>query len=588
MEQIEEAQKIIEEIEIDTSKMRFSHQRADKFREAGEIFKHARMEEEYKRMAWESHLFNLRVLSRSERKEKGIKELFGPMIEFTDGSAYPTSKNFPEEALDYFEKRADETKNPILLARYCDFIWERRRKHTYAQKAIHAYLDCIPIFIQNDWGMELADSLQRATELALSIADINKQAEVKTKILSTMDELANKKNYEYYLEFMDAILEFKDKLSDKEIERAEKILREGVDYYKSEETRNYHLCRAFLERLSVLYKIKKNGAMIKEVKHEIAHSYELAAIAEEKSKLVAAYLCEQALLRYQELGDKNKIEELKVKVKNYYKDAEAEFEKIETTIEIPLKEIDERISKMLSLPIEGILFQLALDDSLIPNTEQIRNYTKEQQKENPLSGLFPHVHIKDGKPVHISEIGENKQEHLVRTNTLLELHILNMAFGRILDRLREERKLNIDNLTSYLKDWELMPEENLEIVAVGIERYFSEDYVSAIHILVPQLEAVIRKMFEKAGFPTTTVIREKTQEQTLSGFLKRPDVKSTFGEGITTFLDIVLTAQDGLNLRNEVAHGLIKKEVCSKELVEIIIHLYLILTRFKLMKTVEG
>lgn len=587
-EDVKEAKKILEEIEHDLSKMRWSHQRADKFRKAGELFKDAGMEEEYKKMTWESHLFNLRTRSQSEKKEKGIREHFCPLIEFTDGRAYPTLENFPEESLDYFEKRADETKNSILLARYFDFIWEKRGKHIFARKAIQAYLDCVPVFIQNDWDMELADGLQRATELALSIADKNKQTEVKAKILSTMDDLANNKKYRYCLELTDALLQFKNKLSDEEIGHMEKILREGADYYKSEEVKNYHLCRAFLQRLIKLYKLIKDEKRIKETKYEIAYSYELEAELKKGSKLVAAHFYEQALLKYQELEDKNKVDELKVKVTNYYKDAEAEFKKIETEIEIPLKEIDERINKMLSLPIEDILFHLALDDSLIPDMNRIRKYTKEQQKEFPLSNLFSRAVIKDGKLVYKSDTEEDKFEHLVRRNTLLEIQISNIVFCKILDRLKEEGKLNIKSLTSYLKGWELMPEENFVIIKIGIERYFSDDYASAVHIFVPQLEAVIRKMFERAGFHTTTVKEEKTQEQTLGGFLKRPDVKSTFGENIATYLDIILAAQDGLNLRNEVAHGLIKKKLCSKEIVEMVIHLYLILTRFKLMKTIEG
>jgi hypothetical protein len=43
----------------------------------------------------------------------------------------------------------------------------------------------------------------------------------------------------------------------------------------------------------------------------------------------------------------------------------------------------------------------------------------------------------------------------------------------------------------------------------------------------------------------------------------------------------VLSAQDGLNLRNDIAHGIVKQAQATKIACVIVIHLLLCLTRFQ-------
>ena len=55
----------------------------------------------------------------------------------------------------------------------------------------------------------------------------------------------------------------------------------------------------------------------------------------------------------------------------------------------------------------------------------------------------------------------------------------------------ENHLLNIQELKEYFIESELFDEDNLSIILIGIERYLQEDYVSALHILVPQFESLV-------------------------------------------------------------------------------------------------
>jgi hypothetical protein len=158
-----------------------------------------------------------------------------------------------------------------------------------------------------------------------------------------------------------------------------------------------------------------------------------------------------------------------------------------------------------------------------------------------------------------------------------------IPLGEIFQILTKEHDMTKEDVIEALMNSPLLGEGNAPIVSVGIERFFARDYVSALHILVPQFESCLRRMFAQAGFPTTTIKSGETQhEESFTRFLGRPDVKAALGPDIHKYIEFVMVNQKGLNLRNEVAHGLIKPSDCSENNVQIVIHLFLMLTLYRI------
>ncbi|WP_146065524.1 DUF4209 domain-containing protein [Paenibacillus sp. UNC499MF] len=89
------------------------------------------------------------------------------------------------------------------------------------------------------------------------------------------------------------------------------------------------------------------------------------------------------------------------------------------------------------------------------------------------------------------------------------------------------------------------------MVEIGIRKFFEEAYVSSLHILVPQFESCLRKMFSQAGFATTSIKRGMAQhEETFNKFLSRDDIKEVLGESLHKFIQMIMVEQTGLNLCN--------------------------------------
>lgn len=113
--------------------------------------------------------------------------------------------------------------------------------------------------------------------------------------------------------------------------------------------------------------------------------------------------------------------------------------------------------------------------------------------------------------------------------------------------------------------------------AVMSERYFSGDFISALHILTPRIEHMLKSALEHVGVSPVAVPNERQfGEQTLGRYLHRLDVQENLGETIWHYLDYALVNERGLNLRNEVAHGWVKSRHCTRIPVQVV--LFAILT----------
>ena len=60
--------------------------------------------------------------------------------------------------------------------------------------------------------------------------------------------------------------------------------------------------------------------------------------------------------------------------------------------------------------------------------------------------------------------------------------------------------------------WKYIREIDANIIKVYIERYFSNDFISDIHILAPRFENCFRQFFG-AGYPTTSIKKSVIQHE---------------------------------------------------------------------------
>jgi len=110
----------------------------------------------------------------------------------------------------------------------------------------------------------------------------------------------------------------------------------------------------------------------------------------------------------------------------------------------------------------------------------------------------------------------------------------------------------------------LVPSDRVKLTAKALCKGFDYDFASAIHLLCPQLENIVRVLLKNAGVITSNVDENGIEKENgLSTLLTLPETKSLFDKDICFELQAVFTAPYGPNLRNEVAHGLLNDSTSS-------------------------
>jgi len=252
----EELELLIKEIESNASNIKRDFEIADSFSKILDNHKERLTPEQEQELKWEYLLF--RLTTKNKFANDGVStERFVPMMRYVDGTIFP-NPNSLSPALEYFETRAKECNNPILKARYLDFLWVKSKsksKHLFAIEAISQYLSNVDSYKNEDAIIERLDGLQRATELALIIEKKTDKRPLTERVVSKLNEqieaTSKSGKHRWLIEMFEVVIVLLDFYSKEEISKLVLLCDLAIESYHSE--KNFHLQRHFLYIKGVKY-----------------------------------------------------------------------------------------------------------------------------------------------------------------------------------------------------------------------------------------------------------------------------------------------------------------------------------------------
>jgi len=576
------AQDSFKKVESDVTDLRWYMERAKFFGEAIKSYEEEGDMTKSTQMRWEYLLFSLNYQQDFNKRKKSKNRFV--QLSHRNGSVYPDIKKFTDEQIEYYKARANETSNPIHRVRYNEIIWETKRDHTFARNAITAYLKCLPIFYKNNWEQELADSLQRATEISLTLNDKKAIETVREALVEWLETLSEAQKFRWCLELIEGILEMKRFLKDDELEICVDIAKSAASFYEKG-TDKYHLQQLFLEKIVILMNTLKRPDDALKYLEAIAESY----VNEGTWKLehypsgdgVAAFFYEKAARLYRDLGLKEKSDEFIKKVKEHTIKSEKDMKRIKIAeFTIQNEPIRKYVQTISSLSLREALKKISFDNSFIPNVQSIRSDLEKQK--GSLAFVFPILSIRNGNPALRSQTDEEIFEDHTVLRFSVEYKQRILLLGMIFDALVKAKNLNDEAMLNYLLSSKIYESNSEKILKVGFERYFSGDYISCLHILIPQLERSFRHLLTKLGVATTIISGDAIEEKTLGSILREEKLQELLGDDISLCTTTLLVDKRGDNLRNDISHGLISENSCDKNAANNLLHIFLLLTRFEI------
>ena len=535
------------------------------------------------------------IISENKKESR-----FAAIIAYTNGTEWPDIKKFIDDQFRYYEKRLLETDNVFLKVRYSDFLFEygnkkiSKNKYQISQYLLSGLVEMSDHYRCIEENHEYISALARLVEVSLLMGNEEKLKEAVHSILSQLTEWNNKTEYRGTFELsklLRAILnsKFKEIVSGEFLIFMIEVLENARKKYLEE--KEYHFHRMFCEELIEyrklnLVSLEQEGKL----QLEIGKSFELESEnqqgRQDKSLMVKAHFLELAMRHYANIGEREKINDMKILIKQTYEQYEQsdEMATISVPLEIPSDVIDSIVSRYISSNIQSALDNFAYSNQLIPKVNEIEQQVTNSEESFPLQSLISKSIISDGKKIdHTLTELDSKNLNFV-DNYMLSLNInLEVLIKTIFEKLIAEYHLNVDDIMEKFNRWGWLDDRNLPFVEKGIKKFFEDDYISSIHILVPQFESTLRRFFANIGFPTTSIKKGTAQhEETFNEFLNREDIKISLGENVHKLIQIVMVEQAGLNLRNEIAHGLIRFSDITKNKCILVIYLFLMLTRYNI------
>lgn len=347
-----------------------------------------------------------------------------------------------------------------------------------------------------------------------------------------------------------------------------------------------HRAREFFSATAEWYKAVPDASKAAEMTTLVAENWVKEAIAQvtanTPSYMVAAGFYENAIQTYRTIPKAQRaihrvderIGELRTKLNEAGEKSIDEMGVIRTP-GIDITQLVENSRKSVSgkPPLEALLAFANLHQG--ENVERLRASTLARMEQSIIQRLVSATTMsRDGrvlarrpsmslasKPTTEDEIAicaEMVRDYGMLVDLVVRANIL-PALGALL----LEHRLCENDFIELTRNSPVIPKDRVGLFGKALFAGYDRDFVTALHLLIPQIEHMVRFHLKQAGAKTTNIDKNGIQnENGLSTLMDLPEVDQVFGKNMAFELRSLLCNPFGSNLRNELAHGLLNEDMC--------------------------
>lgn len=498
------------------------------------------------------------------------REIGGPVfIEMFSGPKGRTTlpQDMTDEHLEVFFQLLPDIVDPELKSRIADIIWLNKKAHKFdaAKIAVHEYIkSCENLRISDAYEAVLR--ICRAVGLACEMGKGGSQLQ--------QDALSYAEKYALEISSTEANghhsplyrLLSQRKYGDHSA-LAKKCAEIATDH---ENNQNYHLMRSFL-RLQHDF-MRNANAPDKEIRSiQLAEAESYVSEAQySPSAIVKSSHLEHAITAFRKIPNSServaKLHEQLILVQQNINDEMVSVKTEGIDITQLIESAEQHVSGHKFIDALMLLsFIVAL-----PKESQMRANALESIHKNPIHHLMGKRFTNDkgktiGKvpPLEFNNTSENSEvitaemyQHIsFKTNLHAEALIL-----PAMDKIKSEHLISLETLLDIVSNHPFIPDGRELIFARGLLFGFNRDFASSCLYLIPQIENSIRNILETNGIVITSKLLHSgiQREKDLNELLSDRDVINMFDEDTIFTLRALMTDSHGGNIRNLLAHGLLR------------------------------
>ena len=532
-----------------------------------------------------AEVFAWSVLPDYTCKGSGWGTYYGPMMDWGKGCTMPSLSDLIPETIDCWVGRSQEATHPLLKIRYADVAWDfspRVDKQQVRGRVATVVIDSVLSAAAKDLfpcEVEGYRDLRRALQIAFQTKDGLRIGRVRDEIIVYEDRHANDQLAGTWGISFDLLLD-----GARKIDMTEEHKLKIIDDLEGRLTRvcsvedvaqlNPHLVQDVALRLARHYRKVGRRADLRRVLIAYATAYLRKA---ETNRFVGSAWLEGVYRKLNEFQFHTEAKEFQGHFRIAASHMRETMPRQTISVSIDAAAYQASIECMLLGDWDSIIHRLI--GRFLPIRDQEMEQLQKARKGRFILDLFTPTLVDHlGRP--IAKIGTMDQDPVGNlVHHVANIIVWNASTLRcIMEALVTERGLSSKEITEHIYQSPLFEPSRRPILEAGLNAYFVGGWVVAIHLLIPQIEDALRRLVSMTG---GDIWREGKHEgiqlRTLDELLCDERAKMHLGEDTVFYLRTLLTDQRGLNVRNDVSHGITPFIGFNSTIADRLIHSVLLL-----------
>jgi hypothetical protein len=493
------------------------------------------------------------------------EEPFGAMIQSPEGRT-AILNDFDESRLKLLADVIEDIDDPELKARITDVLFLRKRDFRMGERAVSSYLESAKRLEDPTNWVAAEERIHRALQIAVRLG---RNAGSHTAVIEHIEDLLNRCNGQdplYLSARMMRLLQDR-KAGDpvKYADMAEKLASAAESAHDWRRAEEYWEIKAQWHRMNKedeaaeaarVLAAETNAKEADESLHGEKPNYSLASVFTQKAIV--------ALRRIP--GTKERVRELHERLLEYQRKSTSELGKFSSSVDV--SDIAQRaVDAVKEQTLQDALMSLARISSS-PKIEVLRSQVLRDREKYVAMHLFPTVYLNARGRV-IAKQPQSEEEKILAEMYRRGAGVQSMHVQAVIEPARQqilsEHYPGVDDFAPFVVNSPFVPPGREQIIARGLHAGLQGDFLTAVHLLIPQLEESVRYILYQlkvitSGLDDDGVQDEYNLNKMLSASEYTVPLSQVIGEDFAFDLRGLLVERFGSNLRNDTAHGLLSHD----------------------------
>lgn len=494
------------------------------------------------------------------------------------GDATIDQRSIPDETLLHWKIRAEQSQHLVMTSRYLTLIWQFEKRESggrppvlVGEKLVHTNMEIIrkKLYKTERYGII---KLQKAAAVARVLNTESLYQDLKLCILDYVRQIPLSEIRNIWSPAYDMLIKGRYK----NVTEAEKdqIIIDMEGRLQTLKALDPWAAEAVAVKLADYYRACGRRSDVARIMAFLGEAYDKYLINAAPIQVTAQL---QRLYRiYMSYQTSDLARSLVPRIQEADRASVADYQSIPIEKKLGRKKFDAIASRVLTGTKEQQFYQIVA--FFIPDRSQQSAELAKHAAGNNMRYLVT-LQLSDYKGRQMAEIrpySEDVESHLIHhLSTTISINTIILNF--IYDRAKTDGLLTSENILEFLTGSCVIKEDRLPIVRKAVDAFLIDDYLTFIHLAIPQIEQAMRNLVEMQG---GIVYQEKNgnfQLKTFDAILREETITEVLDENIQTYLRVVFVDQKGLNFRNEVMHGMMPLSHFNQQTAYIVFHCLLLL-----------